>query len=102
MLSKKLVHYMQNATLVVMTPKNVNECLREILSTGKLGFISLSYIMQLLYCLLMVFTTLLAENLIVLKIYIYIIYTYIYIYMHIYIYISFMENFIFCAVKKIE
>ena len=96
MLSKKLVHYMQNATLVVMTPKNVNECLRQILSTRKLGFISLSYIMQLLYCLLMVFTTLLAENLIVLKIYIYI---YIYI---IYKYISLMENFIFCAVQKIE
>ena len=61
---------MRNVTLVIMRPKNVNECLREILSTSKLSFISLSYIMVL--------ATLLAKNLIVLNIYIYI-YIYIYI-----------------------
>ena len=69
LLCKKLIHYMRNVTLVIMRPKNVNECLREILSTSKLSFISLSYIMVL--------ATLLAKNLIVLNIYIYI---YIYIY----------------------
>ena len=68
---------MRNVTLVIMRPKNVNECLREILSTSKLSFISLSYIMVL--------ATLLAKNLIVLNIYIYI-YIYIYIKYILYMY----------------